>query len=98
MRKIYDCDWFESRYTAPKRFRIRRKSKPAQDAINAKLDLLLSSLGLMIPKLSHTGTYAVYYEEMSLFRGSYEEALAYMENMGRFFSRPLRMERLAISL
>lgn len=98
MRKLYDCDYFENRLTAPKRLRIKRQGSRARDELNAKLDLLLQSVGLLVPKVEPLAQYAVLFKGSELFRGSLPEAQAYIERFKRSFSVPLVLKRLEIDL
>lgn len=97
-KRIYDCDWFENRHTAPKRFRIARKGSKAKDELNAKLDLLLESLGLIAPAFDVSGTFVVYFGDYELFRGSHADAKAYIARMQSGFRKPLRMCRISLEL
>lgn len=97
-KRIYDCDYFENRHTAPRRYRIKRKGKHSTDALNAKLDYLIASLGLIEPVLESAGTYAVLYDGMELFRGSKNESVTYISKMRNAFSKPLKLKKVEIKL
>ena len=97
-RRLYDCDFFENRRTAPKRFRIVRKANKQQDLVNAKLDAILDALRVDIPQPERSGTYAVYYDDLRVYRGNYEGACACMQRIQPELRGRLKLERLRISL
>lgn len=97
-RRLYDCDFFENRRTAPKRFRIVRKANKRQDLVNAKLDAILEALQVPIPKPEHSGTYGVYYDGLRVYRGSYDGARAYIQRAQPGLRSQLVMQRLRFSI
>lgn len=96
----HDCDWWESAKTAPKRIKVGKKGKSAQDALNMKLDYIIDQLGLVPPYVERAHhTHDVMYDDCRLVRcDCYSSAVDYVKRMQGQFNKPLRIVRVDIEI
>lgn len=99
MRYTYDCDYFENKHTAPKRYKIKKCQKQHKDIINTKLDLIMQRLDLEVPITDINNTYRVLYKGISIGTfDNYRTAVELKEKYQSEFSTKLKIERLEIEL
>lgn len=86
----FDCDFWESEKTAPKRLKIARKGKHGNDMINTKLDFIITQMGLCAPVIDHNGTFDVVWKDIPIARFySKREANEYVERLQGGFREKL---------
>lgn len=98
MNKTLDCDFFENKKVKPKRIKIKLLRKSHNDEILQKLDYIISNMG--IPKIEYerVGTYAVMFDNFEMYRGSYNNAVAFIEKNQHEFSKELRLKQIVIDI
>jgi len=96
---VFDCDYFENKHTAPKRYKIGRKVSKQKDMINNKLDYIIANMGLVEPVMDDVGTYDVMRDSMLLVRAnSHQQALDYVHQYQPEFKTKLIIKKVVIDL
>lgn len=98
-KRTIDCDFFENKATAPKRFKIKRKRSSNTDMINTKLDYIIANMGLSEPIIDIDGTFDVMFGNIIAGR-FYNRRLAveYVEKFQSAFSKRLEIRRVEIDI
>ena len=94
-----DCDWFQNKKIAPKRFKIIRKGSKFKDSINVKLDYIIQNMGLVTPVVDKLGTFDVIYNTICLGRFySYSDVELFISKMQPRLKDKLQVVSVQIKL